>query len=182
MSPYSPVPALQPYIAFPGFRAGSLWAIIPSIESLRDESMSSRIRIQTLTILACIAVLCGCTSKPPAGESAAVEKKSPAGQTRHKWSKVSEAEVAKTLDQKFEEAAKSFVKLKRDDQVMFCKRYRDIGSMIPQLHCITEAELRKQVEDSDELRDQMRRKMGRCDLTSGCGAGPDPKSNYPLPQ
>jgi hypothetical protein len=157
--------------------------------------MISRVRIRTLTVVACVAALCACASKPPAnpgipatvaaaptGESSTVEKKSPAGQTRHKWSKANEAEVAKTLDERFREAAKTFVKLKRDDQVMFCKRYRDIGSMIPQLHCITEAELRKQVEDSDELRDQVRRKVGRCDLTSGCGGGPDPISKYPLPQ
>jgi len=157
--------------------------------------MNSRVRIQTLTIVACMAALCGCASKPPANpvapataaaaptdESSVAEKKAPAGQTRHKWSRANEAEVAKTLDQKFQEAAKTFVKLKRDDQVMFCKRYRDIGSMIPQLHCITEAELRKQVEDSDEIRDQVRRKVGRCDLTSGCGGGPDPVSKFPLPQ
>ena len=137
-------------------------------------------------------ILAACTSSPPPAtpvaaipstESAtATEKAAPAGQRRAKWSKATEAEVAKTLDQKFQEAAKSFVKLKRDDQVMFCKRYRDIGSMIPQLHCITEAELRKQVEDSDELRAQMQRKMGRCVLGAGCGGGPDPVSKYPLPQ
>jgi len=148
--------------------------------------MSSRIRISTLSIMACIAVLCACASQPgahPAAPPAAVaEKAPPAGQTRHRWTKATEAEVAKTLDQKFEEAAKAFVKLKRDDQVMFCKRYRDIGSMIATLHCITEAELRKQVEDSDQLRDQMRRRMGRCDLTGGCGGGPDPASKIPLPQ
>ena len=106
----------------------------------------------------------------------------PPGQTRHQWTKATEAEVAAALDKKFEEAAKQFVKLKRDDQVMFCKRYRDIGSMIPTLHCITEAELRKQVEDSDELRGEMRNKMGRCQLGAGCGAGPDPVSKFPLPQ
>ena len=137
-------------------------------------------------------ILAACASPPPPAAPAAAdtstesataaEKAAPAGQRRSKWSKASEAEVAATLDQKFQEAAKTFVKLKRDDQVMFCKRYRDIGSMIAQLHCITEAELRKQVEDSDELRDQMRRKVGKCDLGAGCGAGPDPVSKYPLPQ
>ena len=142
-------------------------------------------------------ILAACASAPPPAAPAAAnsaeavtsteaqsstQKASPPGQRRAKWTKATEAEVAKTLDQKFQEAAKSFVKLKRDDQVMFCKRYRDIGSMIAQLHCITEAELRKQVEDSDELRDQMRRKVGKCDLGAGCGAGPDPVSRYPLPQ
>jgi hypothetical protein len=124
------------------------------------------------------------TGAPAADPSAATDsdKTVPPGQTRHQWTKASEAEVAAALDKKFQEAAKQFVQLKRDDQVMFCKRYRDIGSMIPTLHCITEAELRKQVEDSDELRDQLRRKMGRCVLGPGCGAGQDPVSKFPLPQ
>ncbi len=47
----------------------------------------------------------------------------------------------------------------------------EMGSAIRTLHCITEAELRKQVEDSDQVRDQMRHKMGKCDITVGCGAG-----------
>jgi hypothetical protein len=95
----------------------------------------------------------------------------PPGQKRYKWSKATEAEVAAVLDRKFREAAKAFVQLKRNDQVMFCKKYREMGSSIRTLHCITEAELRKQVEDSDQVRDQMRHKMGKCDITVGCGAG-----------
>ena len=155
--------------------------------------MNSSLRIRALTILACVAAMCGCASQPTSQPAAATtvdatspngsaQTKAPPGQTRHKWTKASEAEVAKTLDEKFQEAAKAFVKLKRDDQVMFCKNYKDIGSNVRRLHCITEAELRKQVEDSDQLRDQMRQRMGRCDLSGGCGGGQDPKSNYPLPQ
>ena len=122
-------------------------------------------------------------STPASPGSARVDHNAaPPGQRRAKWSKATEAEVAATLDRKFQAAAKSFVKLKRDDQVMFCKRYRDIGSMIPQLHCITEAELRKQVEDSDELRDQVRRRVGKCALGPGCAAGPDPIPKIPIPQ
>ena len=129
--------------------------------------------------------LAACASAPPPATPAPAEpatdtaQTAPAGQKHYKWSKATEAEVAAALDKKFAEAAKAYVQLKRDDQVMFCKKYREIGSSIRTLHCITEAELRKQVEDSDEARDQMRRKMGRCDLTSGCGAGPDPVSKYP---
>ena len=147
---------------------------------------------QLLTVAACLAALCACASTPPANpptssnaapsDTATSEKKSPPGQARHKWTKANEAEVAKTLDEKFQEAAKTFVKLKRDDQVMYCKRYKDIGTLLPQMHCITEAELRKQIEDSDDLRGRMRSGMGRCALGAGCGAGPDPVSKFPLPQ
>jgi hypothetical protein len=138
-------------------------------------------------IMACTAalMLAACASTPPAaksGTATVAEKPAVPGQHRAKWTKATEAEVAKSLDQKFQEAAKYFVKLKRDDEVMYCKRYRDIGSMIPQLHCITEAELRKQVEDSDEMRDQMRRRVGKCSLGPGCSGGPDPVSKFPLPQ
>ena len=146
--------------------------------------MNPRVRIPTLTILVCTALLCACASKPPAPATPAVTPTGaatpateenrpppPPGQRRYKWTKASEAEVAAQLDKKFQEAAKSFVKLKRDDQVMYCKKYREMGSSIRTLHCITEAELRKQVEDSDELREQMRNKVGKCVLgrTVPCG-------------
>ena len=144
--------------------------------------------MSTNPLIRCLAVviplsLAACASPPPAAAPAAPAtneasapppadaKPAPAGQTHYKWSKATEADVAAQLDKKFEEAAKSFVQLKRNDQIMFCKKYKEMGSSIRTLHCITEAELRKQVEDSDELRQQMRNKVGKCDLTSGCGAG-----------
>jgi len=143
--------------------------------------MNPRVQIPALTTLVCAALLCACAAQPPAPAPAtapattqtpAAERPTPPpGQRRYKWTKASEADVAATLDEKFREAAKAYVQLKRDDQVMFCKKYREIGSTIRTLHCITEAELRKQVEDSDELRDQMRHKMGKCDISSGCSAG-----------
>jgi hypothetical protein len=142
-------------------------------------------RVRTMSALALAAMLAACASTPPdappaaandsapvaGAEAQATEKSAPPGQTRYKWTKATEAEVAAALDKKFQEAAKQFVQLERNDQVMFCKRFRDIGSMIPTLHCITEAELRKQVEDSDQVRDQMRQRMGKCDITVGCSAG-----------
>ena len=134
--------------------------------------MNPRVQIPALTTLVCAALLCACAAQPPAPalasapattEAAPAERPPPPpGQKRYKWTKASEAEVAAALDKKFREAAKSYVQLKRDDQVMFCKKYREIGSTIRTLHCITEAELRRQVEDSDELRDQMRNKVGKC--------------------
>jgi hypothetical protein len=122
---------------------------------------------------------CASTPSPPvtpastgaAPASDAQRPPPPPGQSRYKWSKATEGEVSAALDKKFQEAAKAFVQLKRDDQLMFCKNYKDIGSNVRRLHCITEAELRKQVEDSDQVRDQMRHTMGRCDITAGCSGG-----------
>jgi hypothetical protein len=134
-----------------------------------------------LTTIAMAALLGACASSPPpaapaagapataATSNAQAPKKAPIGQTQHKWSMATEAEVAAELDRKFEAAAKQFVTLKKDDQIMYCKRYRMMGSMIPTLHCITEAELRKQVEDTDALRDRMRQTMGKCDIAAGVG-------------
>ncbi|HTU65545.1 MAG TPA: hypothetical protein VMF52_06335 [Steroidobacteraceae bacterium] len=128
----------------------------------------------TLALLAA-----GCATKTPApaagpGPAAGtVEDHAPIGQTKYKWTRASEGEVAAALEKKFQEAAKSYVQLKRDDQLMFCKKYREMGSNIRTLHCITEAELRRQVEDSDQLREQMRNKVGKCTLGPKvpCGAG-----------
>ena len=72
------------------------------------------------------------------------------------WSGVTEAEVAASLERKFQEAARSYVKLKKDGVLMFCKRYRVIGSNIATIQCITEAQLRNQVENMDDYRDRMR--------------------------
>jgi glycosyltransferase A (GT-A) superfamily protein (DUF2064 family) len=113
--------------------------------------------------------LSACASTPPTSSdgtpsTAASEPPPPPGQTRYKWSKATEEEVAAQLDRKFMEAAKSYVQLKRNDQLMFCKRYREMGSSIRTLHCITEAELRRQVEDSDDIRDQIRNNVGKCTL------------------
>jgi starvation-inducible outer membrane lipoprotein len=132
-----------------------------------------------------LTLFAACAATPPAtpaatatttattatSATAAADKPAPPGQKKYKWTKASEAEVAAALDKKFQEAAKQYVQLKRNDQLMFCKKYREMGSTIRTLHCITEAELRKQVEDSDDVRDQMRHTMGKCDITVGCTAG-----------
>jgi hypothetical protein len=134
--------------------------------------MNPKVRIPTLTILVCTVLLCACASKLPAptGNAAAApatpaeQPPPPPGQKRYKWTKATEAEVVAGLDKKFQEAAKYYVQVKRNDQLMFCKRYREMGSSIRTLHCITEAELRKQVEDSDQVRDQLRNSVGKCTL------------------
>jgi hypothetical protein len=145
--------------------------------------MNFRTRIFQASIAAMAALLAACatttpsapTTANPASAAAAPDKqeKAPIGQKKHRWSMASEEEVAAELDRKFEQAAKSFVKLKRDDKIMYCKSYKEMGSMIRTLHCITEAELRKQVEDSDEARERMRQTMGKCVLGKKvpCGAG-----------
>src|SRR5690349_18001486 len=97
----------------------------------------------------CLALVAGCASKPQPAEPTDPEKKPV-------WAVATEAETAEALERKFEEAAKSFVKLKKDGVLMFCKRYKDIGSNIPTIHCLTEAQLRAQVEKMEQYRDAQR--------------------------
>jgi hypothetical protein len=68
------------------------------------------------------------------------------------------------------EAAKGLVWLKKDDELLFCKRSRDIGSAIPTIKCINEAQLRTRVENMTKYRDDMRNRGGKCTL--GRAGGP----------
>jgi hypothetical protein len=105
-------------------------------------------------------LLAACASSPPAPDAKPAAPASGEAPAPH-WSGATEAEVAAALDKKFEEAARGYVKLKKDGVLMFCKRYRVIGSSIPTIQCITEAQLRNQVENMDQYRDRMR-SIGKC--------------------
>jgi membrane-bound lytic murein transglycosylase B len=83
---------------------------------------------------------------------------------------VSETVAATALEKKFQEAARSYRVMERDGKTMYCKKEKPINSTIPRLQCITEAQLRLQVEQMDELRDRMRN-SGRCTQGAGCGGG-----------
>jgi hypothetical protein len=92
-------------------------------------------------------------------------------ESKPRWSMASEAEVAAALDLEVQKAAKGFVQLKKDGVLMFCKRYRQIGSNLPTIQCITEAQLRTQVENMTKYRDDMRNRGGKCLYKGGCDSG-----------
>jgi hypothetical protein len=94
-----------------------------------------------------------------------------------KWDVATEEEVAKALDLAVAKAAKGFVQLKKDGVLMFCKRYRQIGSNLPTITCLTEAQLRVQVENMQKYRDDMRQRSGRCTLGPGCSSGGAPNAS-----
>lgn len=126
--------------------------------------------LATLSLAACVANQPAPDVATPAPSSAAADLDTH-GKPKPKWDVATEQEVADKLDHEFEKAARSFVKLKKDGVLMFCKRYRLIGSSIPTLQCITEAELRIQVQDMNKYRDNMRQRSGRCTHSVGCTAG-----------
>jgi predicted house-cleaning noncanonical NTP pyrophosphatase (MazG superfamily) len=88
------------------------------------------------------------------------------------WTIPTEAEVAASLEKKYLEAVKDFVKLKKNDELMFCKRWREIGTSIAKINCLTAAQVRTQVDNMDQYRDDMRNRSGKCTLGAGVGNAP----------
>jgi hypothetical protein len=111
--------------------------------------------------------LSACASAPPDDAQVAANGQK---QSAARWTVATEAEVAAVLDKQLMEAARDLVKLKKGDELMFCKRYREVGSNIPTLKCITVAQLRTRVENMSNYRDEMRNKAGKC--TRGRAGGP----------
>jgi hypothetical protein len=124
-----------------------------------------------LWLTACVSPPAVPSAEAPATQTAAATELDVDGKPKPKWDVATEKEVADALDREFEKAAKGFVKLKKDGVLMFCKRYRMIGSSIRTLQCITEAELRTQVQDMNKYRDDMRQRSGRCTHGVGCTSG-----------
>ncbi|HEU5135960.1 MAG TPA: hypothetical protein VFU13_12495 [Steroidobacteraceae bacterium] len=113
---------------------------------------------KTLMMGVVALMLAACAARPPAADEATISR--PGGKG-HDWKSVTEAEVAAEIDARLVEATKSFVKLRKDGEIVFCKRVREIGSNIPTLKCLTQAQVRTQVEDMDQYRERMR-SAGKC--------------------
>jgi hypothetical protein len=60
--------------------------------------------------------------------------------------------------------------VQKDGKTMYCKKERPVNSTIPRVQCITESQLRLQVEQMEQTRDRMRN-SSRCTMGAGCGAG-----------
>ena len=110
-----------------------------------------------LLLLVATAGLGGCVSQP-AGPPPDVAPAS--------------GDTAQRLEKLFHEAAKDYRLVQRDGRALYCKREKVIGTTIPVTQCLTETQLRLQVENMDELRDRMRT-TNKCALlrTGGGGRG-----------
>jgi hypothetical protein len=148
--------------------------------------MNEKVVTLTAVLLATAFWLAACASSNSASHSpasatapavsmaaASMPGKSPPKNGKPVWTVPSEEEVATELDHNKDliNAARGFTKLKKDGVLMFCKRYRPIGSTIPQIQCITEPQLRVQFEEMTKYRDDMRQRGSKCDLGSGCQSG-----------
>ncbi len=110
------------------------------------------------------ALLAACASQPEAPPAAAVAQSAalPAVQT--------EAETAQQLEKKFQDAARGYKVVERDGRTLYCKREKVLGSTIPTMQCMTEAQLRLQVENMEELRGRMRN-SAKCTMGRSGGGG-----------
>lgn len=48
----------------------------------------------------------------------------------------------------FEQEAKNYLKFEHEGQTVYCQSHRKTGSLVPHKQCITEAGLRRRVEDA----------------------------------
>ena len=72
------------------------------------------------------------------------------------------------IEKRFQEVARSYKMVEKDGKTLYCKREKVLGSTIPTMQCLTESQLRLQVEQMEDVRERMR-SNGRCTLGSGCG-------------
>jgi len=145
--------------------------------------MKRREPVASMGLVASMLWLSACASGPPDSAAAAYAAATSPGPARQAeatqapgakqpvWTVPTEEEVAAALEKRYFDAARDFVKLKKDGELRFCKRYREIGSSIARINCITEAELRTQVDNMTQYRDDMRNKSGKCTWGVGCSGG-----------
>jgi hypothetical protein len=136
----------------------------------------------SLVLMACasvaLAMASGCAADPPApaakasppAATAPAADAKPAAPVGTSPEAKTEADAATNLEKKFQEAARSYSKVQKNGETMYCKKEKPIGSTVPRMQCINEAQLRLQVEQMDELRERMRN-SSRCTRGPGCSSG-----------
>lgn len=121
-----------------------------------------------LSLGACVALLAACASQPAPSDvpqpaappvAAAAPAQDPAVKT--------EKDTAATLEKKFQDAARGYKVVERDGKTLYCKREKVIGSTIPTMQCLTESQLRNQVETMEDARERMR-SSAKCTIGRGC--------------
>jgi hypothetical protein len=117
-------------------------------------------RMESLVVAAAATLLTACAT-PPASEPREALDVAPA-QT--------DAANSQRLEKKFQEAARGYRVVQKEGRTLYCKRERVLGSTIPTLQCLSEAQLRLQVENMEELRGRMR-SGAKCTLGRDGGGG-----------
>src|SRR4051794_22432733 len=102
----------------------------------------------------CAALVSACASTPASPDAPGAT--SPPVKAAVVAPAQTETETASALEKKFQDAARNYKVVERDGKTLYCKREKVIGSTIPTLQCLTESQLRNQVETMDEQRERMR--------------------------
>ena len=135
----------------------------------------SKLLISSVASGLCIALLAGCatpSSTPEVSKAApaAAPAKVATAPAPSTGASAAEDEAAASLEKKFRDAARGYKVVQKEGQTLYCKREKLIGTTIPSMRCITEAQLRNEVETMDEVRNKMR-SGAKCTLGPGCSGG-----------
>lgn len=114
------------------------------------------------TLAAALVTACAAQPDAPRAADPAQSAARPATQA--------EGESAQQLEKKFQEAAKGYKVVEREGRTLYCKREKVLGSTIPTMQCMTEAQLRLQVENMEQLRGRMRN-GAKCTMGRSGGGG-----------
>ena len=138
--------------------------------TFKNLCISLALGASTLAIAACATE--PVASQPAAAPTAAAAPAvAPVPAAAATGAAVAESDAASAMEKKFRDAARSYKVVQRDGKTLYCKREKVLGSTIPTLQCLTEAQLRIQVENTDEIKRRMNRGGGPCVQTGGCGGG-----------
>ncbi len=114
------------------------------------------------------ALITACASQPAAKPTPAPASQSSTAPAPN--SAASEKDTASAMEKRFQDAARSYKVVQKDGKTLYCKREKRIGTTIPTMNCLTESELRTQVEMMEDYRNRARN-SSRCTHGAGCGAG-----------
>ncbi len=129
--------------------------------------MSITKNFSVLALGACVALLTACASTPKASDRPQPVPAAPSAAAAPAPAAATEKDAAGAMEKKFQEAARSYKVVERDGKTLYCKRERVIGSTIPTLQCLTESQLRNQVETMEDARERLR-SSSKCTLGRGC--------------
>jgi hypothetical protein len=130
--------------------------------------MTFKTAFQVCSIGLGVALMAACASQPANPTPPAATATAPAGAASAPAA--NEADTAAGIEKRFQDAARSYKIVQKDGKTLYCKREKVIGSTIPTMNCLSEAQLRTQVENMEDYRNRARN-SSRCTHGAGCGAG-----------
>ena len=116
------------------------------------------------------ALLTACASQPAASPSSTSGAASTSPASAAPRSGASGGDTPSAMEKRFQDAARGYKVVQKDGKTLYCKREKKIGTTIPTMNCMTEAQLRNQVETMEEYRNRARN-SARCTHGAGCAGG-----------